>query len=370
MTQPDFSLLNTPPARADVLNLIITSIALEEVGLSHIINAEGEKIQYLLGTLFEPLDPPPTIDEILECNESTKEVLGEIMRCEMLLGNKLNLAVEAPAIPGVTGATGPTGPTGSETGATGATGAVGPTGPPGLTGPTGPTGSAGPLGLQGPQGPPGVTGEEGPAGSIGPTGPTGSFGPFGPTGLAGDTGPPGPLGQAGPPGATGPQGITGTTGEAGPPGEQGPPGPTGGMGPPGPGLSSTAGFAANTTGAVISTLLGPALIPLPSAQILSNDIVPSGGSTVFTVGTAGRYRLSYQINTTLGLLISSRLLVNGTGITASTIAPIISTSRYKNEVVLNLTAGSTVSLQMFGLLGTAVLMDGGIGASLMIIRLS
>ncbi|MDI1451571.1 hypothetical protein QHF85_46445, partial [Polyangium sp. 6x1] len=38
---PDFQ-------REDVASLVLVSIAMEEMGLSHILNAEGEKIQWIL----------------------------------------------------------------------------------------------------------------------------------------------------------------------------------------------------------------------------------------------------------------------------------------------------------------------------------
>ncbi len=114
------------------------------------------------------------------------------------------------------------------------------------------------------------------------------------------------------------------------------------------------------------------LIPLPSNQLLSADITVNGANTIFTVNTFGTYRISYRINTTASLLLGSRLIINGSANTASTILPVLSLSNYNNEIEINLGVGATVSLQMFAplLVGAATLIANGAGASLMIIRLS
>ncbi len=182
-------------------------------------------------------------------------------------------------------------------------------------------------------------------------GATGPIGPIGPTGLTGATGATGAAGGTGATGVIGAAGATGVTG----------PNPT-----------ATAGFAANTAGTSLSVALGGTPNPQPSAQVFSANITPNAGNTVFTVATAGRYRISYHVNTTASLLMGSRLVINGVNNTASTIAPVLSVSSYENEIEIDLAANSTVSLQLYPLLlaGVAVLISGGAGASLMIVRLS
>ena len=49
MSMPVFP--NTNITRENAINQILSSIAMEELSLSHILNAEGEKIQHVLGTL-------------------------------------------------------------------------------------------------------------------------------------------------------------------------------------------------------------------------------------------------------------------------------------------------------------------------------
>lgn len=71
----------------DSLNIFLASIAFQELALAHIINAEAEKIQYVLGTIEgqEPLDPAPTISDLLAINESVSTTLKNVIKKEMLL---------------------------------------------------------------------------------------------------------------------------------------------------------------------------------------------------------------------------------------------------------------------------------------------
>lgn len=87
---------------------------MEELGLSHILNAEGEKLQYVLGTLPGVTGPNPTIDELLQVNDSVQQTLSTAMQNQMFLQNKMSSALNASVMAGPTGPTGPTGATGAE----------------------------------------------------------------------------------------------------------------------------------------------------------------------------------------------------------------------------------------------------------------
>ena len=207
--------------------------------------------------------------------------------------------------------------------------------------------------------PTGPTGADGAAGLAGIVGAAGAAGPIGATGLTGPTGP------TGADGAAGLAGIVGAAGAAGPIGATGLTGPTG---PTGPALSSA--FAANTQGSSVLVALGGTSIALPNAQLLSPDITVNAGNTVFTVATPGTYQISYHVNTTAALLMGTRLVINGTNSVPSTINPALSISNFENQIKVTLPANSTISLQLFtSIVGTAVLVSGGAGASLTIVRL-
>lgn len=477
MSQPN--LPNITPvvtlSRDDTINLLLSSIAMEELGMAHILNAEGKKIQYALGTIPGLTGPPSSLADILNLNESVRDTLDSLMKQELLLGSKLDSISNIPTLAGPTGATGPTGPAGGPAGSTGPIGPAGATGPTGPTGPTGVTGA----GLQGivafnpliaptytpgqvvlyngssyvvntpsPAGIPDTSADYtllAAAGSTGPIGPTGATGagltgltafdpaaaPFytagqvvlyegasyvvninNPSGIPGTSPDYTLLAAAGP---TGPTGVTGaglqgivpfdplaaaayTAGQpvtfngssyvanvnspAGTPGASadytllaaaGITGATGGTGPTGitgTSLTATSGYASNTGGGVVAVIVGGTTISLPNEQNLSADITVNAANTVFTVAPAGRYYISYHINLTAGLLVSSRILINGTPPASSIIAPVASLANFNNSFIVTLPAGSTIQLQLFGLLGAATLLGGSVGAALNIIRLS
>lgn len=96
----------------DVINLLLASIAFEELGMAHLINAEAEKVQYVLGTLndekppkgsYEDADrdddakakgrkppaPKPCIDDLLKINKSVQQTMRTIVKKEILLQFKL-----------------------------------------------------------------------------------------------------------------------------------------------------------------------------------------------------------------------------------------------------------------------------------------
>lgn len=291
MSMPSFPIIDPPIQRDDAVNQILSSIAMEELGLSHILNAEGEKLQYILGTIPGLSGPAATVSDVLAANESVRGLLETAVQNQLFLKAKMQGALTASPLQGPAGPTGPTGP------------ATGPAGPTGATGPTGPDGAAGAAGVTGP---------------------------------------------------AGPDGAAGATGAAGP-------NPT-----------ATAGFAANTQGSTILVALGGTAVPMPNAQVFSPNITANAGSTVFTVATAGTYEISYHVNTTLALLLGTRLVINGVNNTASTIAPVVSTSHFENQIKVALPANSTITLQLYpaAVAGTAILVGGGAGASLTIVRLA
>ncbi|MFD0952134.1 hypothetical protein [Virgibacillus natechei] len=73
--------------RCKTIELLLSSIALEEISLSHILNAEGEKLQSFLKKDNESLD------DFIEINDSLNKTLRTVVKSQILLHFKLEDAV-------------------------------------------------------------------------------------------------------------------------------------------------------------------------------------------------------------------------------------------------------------------------------------
>jgi hypothetical protein len=108
--------ININPVDKDqAINNLIAAIALQETGLSHILNAEGEKIQKIIS--MEDV----SADQILAVNDSINRVMQNASALENALASNLSIAFTGmKGLDGATGATGLNGRNGID-GADGAT---------------------------------------------------------------------------------------------------------------------------------------------------------------------------------------------------------------------------------------------------------
>jgi hypothetical protein len=90
--------------REQVALLLLASIAFEELSLAHIMNAEGEKLQYALGTLENGEGPIEGLDLDLEgllaVNRSVERTLRSVIKKEMLLQFKLEDILDSGLVDG------------------------------------------------------------------------------------------------------------------------------------------------------------------------------------------------------------------------------------------------------------------------------
>ncbi|TVX86877.1 collagen-like protein [Paenibacillus agilis] len=291
-------------SRDQVIPLLLASIASEELGLSHILNAEGEKIQYAVGTL-PGLTPGATISDLLLVNDSVQDTILALAKQAIMLEFKLDNILQQDVSTGATGATGatgtigPTGPDGT-TGGVGATGATGATGAVGTAGATGATGVTGTVGAAGTTGATGITGASGATGTVGPTGPTGTC----PTNC-----PPGPTGVTGVPG---PAGSTGSTGVAGTAGTTGATGSTGAVGATGATAPVITNFlSAFSTGLSVTGSNAP--IPINTIRLQQGSLislVPGSNSINLTVGHTYYFAVTFAFTTVVNLEASAIATIN------------------------------------------------------------
>jgi len=87
MSMPEIDLEDIPPR--DALAAIIASIALQEAAVAHVLNAEGEKIQAVVG-----LDDA-TLADLQGINDSVGDLVGSVSNLSGEISRKLRTAMEA-----------------------------------------------------------------------------------------------------------------------------------------------------------------------------------------------------------------------------------------------------------------------------------
>ena len=70
--------------RCQAVTDIIASVALEQTALSHILNAEGEKLQKIIAE-------SKSAEELLSVNKSVNKMVDSITKLEFMLQSKLQL---------------------------------------------------------------------------------------------------------------------------------------------------------------------------------------------------------------------------------------------------------------------------------------
>ncbi|WP_416829201.1 hypothetical protein [Ectobacillus polymachus] len=81
------------PNRKEIIIDLLESIALEEIALSHLLNAEAEKIQAFVGECKD-FPTEPTNCEILQFNREATRFVETILMKEWLLLRKLENVLE------------------------------------------------------------------------------------------------------------------------------------------------------------------------------------------------------------------------------------------------------------------------------------
>lgn len=86
---------------AQTIPLLLASIAFEELALAHIINAEAEKLQFIVGTLDTTTILSPStvsVSNLLAADSNVQRTLRDVIKKEMLLQFKFENVLDLISI--------------------------------------------------------------------------------------------------------------------------------------------------------------------------------------------------------------------------------------------------------------------------------
>lgn len=169
-------------------------------------------------------------------------------------------------------------------------------------------------------------------------------------------------------GPVGEQGIQGERGEQGEQGIQGERGEQGIQGDPATNFTTTHMSAIHTGGITLNVETTGVNIPLNGANVLSG-FTANATREQYTVPASGSYFLIYNIKTSTETTVKTRVMRNGSLLSGTVRSTSTPSSNFYLSLIVNLQQGDVLSLQMFDL-ATSVKLQGGTGASLVLIRLN
>ena len=98
MSMPAFPAVSNSLTRDAAVNQLLSAIAMEGLSLSHILNANGEKIQYVLGTLTgQTVSTTATLQDLLDIDADVRATLASARETQLLLIQQMQVALAAVA---------------------------------------------------------------------------------------------------------------------------------------------------------------------------------------------------------------------------------------------------------------------------------
>lgn len=187
-------------------------------------------------------------------------------------------------------------------------------------------------------------------------------------GAMGQKGEKGDIGDVGAQGVQGIQGERGEQGVQGERGEQGAVGEKGEQGDPATNFTVSNMSAIHTGGVTLDVNTAGVNIPLNGAKIL-NGFSVNALNDEYTVGETGNYFLIYNIKTRDNTTVKTRVVRNGALLSGTVRSSSVPTTVFSVSLIVSLRQGDVISLQLFDL-NSSVALQGGAGASLVLIRLN
>ncbi len=111
-------------------------------------------------------------------------------------------------------------------------------------------------------------------------------------------------------------------------------------------------------------------MPFSGPSNLGANIGHTSGTTTFSVASVGRYRVGWAVNYTVGVGAAFALAVNGLAEPGTQVDVLTATGHVGGEAVLTLAAGDVLTLRDNSATPVTTDVAPGVGASLVIQRIS